>query len=338
VLGLGPRWTRYGFRRLPHRWRVAARVLYATADNSLGAELGLDFRPESSPLALTLAARAIPFASFRFNGYGNASPDAGPAGLVEQDLITVSPAVAWHIGWRDRETPATLVGAGPVMETDSLRPLAGRLEAGPVLLWTDPRPSTGAPLTDIRPDLAGFARLGLRAALELDRTGAAPMPRRGWRLEATGAVFPVGDVASGFHEAGAALAAYVPLPGGGPHVAVRLGGQVAGEGAPVEHAAWVGGRGTLRGHRWQRYRGDVAAHGSTELRVPVAPVELLIRWDLGVFALADVGRVWVDGESPGGWHTGVGGGVWLSALGQAVTIAYARGEADRFYLQLGPSF
>jgi hypothetical protein len=38
-----------------------------------------------------------------------------------------------------------------------------------------------------------------------------------------------------------------------------------------------------------------------------------------VFGNADAGRVYVDGRSPGGWHTGVGGGVWVALLDRANT-------------------
>ncbi|MDQ3243693.1 MAG: hypothetical protein M3Q09_08205, partial [Gemmatimonadota bacterium] len=67
-------------------------------------------------------------------------------------------------------------------------------------------------------------------------------------------------------------------------------------------------------------------------------VPLFVRWKLGVFGLADVGRVWLDGESPGGWHSGFGGGVWLSSLGQAFSVAFANGEGNRFYIKRGLSF
>ena len=67
-------------------------------------------------------------------------------------------------------------------------------------------------------------------------------------------------------------------------------------------------------------------------------VPLLINWNPGVFALADVGRVWLDGDSPEGWHAGFGGGVWINALGQTFSVAFARGEGNRFYLTKGMSF
>ena len=84
---------------------------------------------------------------------------------------------------------------------------------------------------------------------------------------------------------------------------------------PFHEAAFLGGPGSLRGYPFQRFAGDAAAFGSAELRQPLGQVKLLVRGRLGVFALADAGRVWMDGDSPGDWHTDVGGGLWFETLG-----------------------
>jgi hemolysin activation/secretion protein len=121
-------------------------------------------------------------------------------------------------------------------------------------------------------------------------------------------------------------------------VALRAGGALASGSFPVQHAATLGGSSTLRGYAWQRFTGETSAYGSTELRVPTGSVNLLVRWQVGMFALADIGRVWYDTQSDGGWHTGFGGGLWLSSLGKGLSLAYARGEEHRLYLGTGASF
>ena len=100
----------------------------------------------------------------------------------------------------------------------------------------------------------------------------------------------------------------------------------------------LGGRATLRGHEWNRYTGDAVAYGSTELRLPFARVELLARGDLSAIVLADAGRVWVDGQSPGGWHTAAGAGLAFETLGRVFSVVYARGEVRRVYAYLGNPF
>jgi hypothetical protein len=220
-----------------------------------------------------------------------------------------------------------------------LRPLVGRVEIGPRLVWSDAETAPGSPLAGSRHPAGGsLTRPGLRVALELDRTDRDALPRRGWRLDAEAAGWAGGDLAGPFTESSVEVRGYVPLPGAGTHLAARAGGSRVSGAFPVQHSSYVGGQGTLRGHRWQRFRGDAAAWGSAEARVPVAPLEVLVRWNVGAFAFADAGRVWLDGDSPGGWHRGYGGGIWLEALGRGASLAYARGEGDRLHLKLGLPF
>jgi hypothetical protein len=80
------------------------------------------------------------------------------------------------------------------------------------------------------------------------------------------------------------------------------------------------------------------AYGSGELRVPLARVVLLTRGDLGMILLADAGRVWLDGRSPGGWHSARGGGLSFATLGNAVSLVYAHGETGKVYGYLGLPF
>lgn len=343
VVGFGPAWKAYGFRRIPYHWTLGTRLLYSFGDNSLGAAVEGDYRYENSPLALTLDARATGFESFRFNGYGNDTDDAEGAGLIQQDRVAVTPALRWHVGWRARESDEFLVG--PEKRTaggGEVRPLVGTVDLGPTFLWTDAVPVSRSPLglSTVNPlGIGSLARLGLRTAFALDRTDRDGAPRRGWRLLGSAAGYPAAfGLSESFGEAAGEARAFVPLIGDGLHLALRGGGSRVVGAFPVQHSPFIGGRTTVRGYRWQRFRGDAAAYGSAELRAPVMPVELLIRWDLGVFGLADAGRVWFEGNSPGGWHTSYGAGLWLDALDNVVSAAWARGETDRFYLQLGLSF
>jgi hypothetical protein len=340
VAGFGPTWTRYGFRRLPYHWRADVRLLYAAGAGSVGAELGLDYRLENSPRALTLDVRAVPYDAFHFHGLGNASSNAGAKSLVPQDRVAIRPAATWHIGWRAREDEPGITDSDEERGQKGLRPLVGRLDLGPQFVWTAPRPATAAPFAStVGEGDRDLFRSGARVALELDRTDQNAAPRRGWRFRGSAAGFlAAGGVRRPFTQAEAAATAYLPLPVRESLLAFRLGGSAVSGAAPPQDTRWVGGRTTLRGHGWQRYRGDVAAFGSSELRVPVTDVQLLVRWNMGLFGLADAGRVWVGGQSPGGWHTGFGGGLWLDALGQVVSAAYAHGEEGRFYVQLGLSY
>jgi hemolysin activation/secretion protein len=140
-------------------------------------------------------------------------------------------------------------------------------------------------------------------------------------------------VGEAFGSTHAVARAWVPL--GRPFVALRAGGQMLWGGFPVHESAFLGGRTSLRGYETDRFAGDASLFGSTELHLPITTLTLLVRGELGVFGLADAGRVFVDGESPGGWHTSIGGGTWFSTLGHTLSLAYAKGETGRLYLRLG---
>jgi hypothetical protein len=335
VVGVGPRLKSYGFRRLPHHWTAGASLLVGTGNGRLALTGNFDYRGENSPLGLTLDARASQLEAFRFHGYGNDTPDIGGAlSLVDQNTLAVEPALVWHIGWRARDGLNDAFGDEGSTPRTGLRPIVGRLQLGPVLRWNDPLTQAGSPLA--APSVLGgksFAHTGFRIGVELDASDRDPVPSRGWTLSAILAAYPQGlDLPESFSTATASGAAYVPLGGSGAHVAFRAGGAMATGAFPAQYAPAIGGSSTLRGFRSQRFAGDASTNASTELRLPVGTVNFLVRSQLGVYGLADVGRVWFDGRSDGTWHTGLGGGVWLAALGKVVNLTYARGEDHRLYL------
>jgi hypothetical protein len=55
--------------------------------------------------------------------------------------------------------------------------------------------------------------------------------------------------------------------------------------------------------------------------------------------LADVGRVWLAGESSNTWHTAFGGGLWFAPFNSPIGVnaAVARGDG-RTALYLGTGF
>ena len=68
---------------------------------------------------------------------------------------------------------------------------------------------------------------------------------------------------------------------------------------------------------------------------------ILVPIDVGLLGLADVGRVYFQGTSPGGWHSGLGGGVWFAFVDRAnlLSLTVADGaEETRFYLRAGFTF
>lgn len=92
---------------------------------------------------------------------------------------------------------------------------------------------------------------------------------------------------------------------------------------PFYEAAFLGGGKSLRGYSLQRFGGDASAFGSVEVRFFVARLKILVPSDVGLFTLADAGRVWVDKKSPGGWHTDAGGGIWIAPVRRELTLSVA---------------
>jgi hypothetical protein len=82
-------------------------------------------------------------------------------------------------------------------------------------------------------------------------------------------------------------------------------------------------------------------YGNAELRLRFGRFFFVVPGELGVFGLADVGRVFLDGESSDTWHTAFGGGIWMAVLGpgNVVSAAIARSrERAALYLGLGTTF
>ena len=116
-----------------------------------------------------------------------------------------------------------------------------------------------------------------------------------------------------------------------------MGGKKVWGDPPFHELAYLGGSATVRGYTPQRFAGDAAAYGNAELRLFIKHFSV---GDVGIFGLADAGRVFLDGESSGRWHTAGGGGIWfaLANPGTAVTLAVAQGERRLVYGQLGFMF
>lgn len=313
LVGVGRSYTRYGFRREPYRYHLSGTALYAVDTGGFGVELFADHRLENSGLGVSLTATATQYESYRFFGFGNDTDgDVVASPRVTRDQATVRPAVNWERG-------GTRIGVGPIFR------------------WGDAKYDAASPMDLLQPPGAGsFAQAGALVDLAVERGSLQGAEPAGFSINAAASAYPsLLDVTDPFGRVEAHARAYVPLPGA-PFAAFRAGGaRVWGSGFPVHEAAIIGGRTTLRGFTTDRFAGDAAVYGSTELHVPLMTLELLVRGRLGVFGLADAGRVYLDGESPGGWHTSYGGGLWFTSLNRTLSLSYAEGERGRLYLRLG---
>jgi hypothetical protein len=124
---------------------------------------------------------------------------------------------------------------------------------------------------------------------------------------------------------------------------VMLGLRAAGEKLfgefPYFESAFLGGTGSLRGYPAQRFAGDASAFLSAELRCSVGRWKVLVPTEFGVFALADAGRVWVDGVSGGDVHMNAGGGIWAAPLSrEAIFSVLIAGSKEGVFVSGGIGF
>jgi hypothetical protein len=321
-VAVGPAWKRFGFRREPYAVNQQFRFMWLVQHARFGAEYEGDFRPVGRPQDHTgVLARASEMEAARFFGFGNATTDLG----LTHDHFTVferqllGDVERWHGIGRG----AWLVGGVTARFTDA-----------------EPRPGTPSALENPR-GIGDWSAGGAHAGLVLDRADSAAYHRSGWTLRVFGAGFPLtAHHAEAFGSAQGVATAYLSLGGSGPTLALRAGGERVWGGFPFQYAAYLGGSRTLRGFASDRFAGDAAAYGTAELRQPLFRTRLLVRGTLGAVGMGDAGRVWYQGDSPGGWHSAVGGGLFFTFLdrSKAVSVYYASGEQSKVYFNVGLPF
>ncbi len=321
-LGGGYAFSRYGFRKLPFAYRHRIRAGFATGAGAFRVDYLGEYHRENSGVTAQLDLRASGIEVIRFHGFGNdtKAPRSDEFYRVTQNQYRVAPSLMVPL------TPRLRFTIGPELTYVS----------------TDRRP--GRFLATINPYGVGdFGELGARASVAFDSRDHSLGPTRGVSLELGGAVHPdLWDVRKPFGEAWgiatAALTAHLPLE---PTLALRAGGRKLWGEYPFFEAAFIGDRNTVRLGSEQRYAGDASAYGTAELRLSLTRMTLVVPADVGIFGLADAGRVFLDGESSDTWHSAFGGGIWVGFLSRANTLsaAIAKGkERTRLYLQAGFGF
>src|SRR3954451_8413498 len=322
-IGGGRTLTIYGFRKYPYSSRHRFLAGIATGPWTYRLDYQGDFRREDSRTYFDLRARASGVEVISFHGFGNEIPAPGDNEFyrVTQDAYGVLPSIALPLG------PHSEVQFGPLLKYVS----------------TDNHPDRFlATLGDLY-GTGNFGELGGRLTLRHDTRDREQAAQRGLYVELTGTLYPaLWDVDSVFGEvhgeARTFLTAHAPLD---PTLALRVGGKKVWGQYPFFEAAFLGGASTVRLGTVNRYAGDASAYGSAELRLALARFELILPTQLGVFGLADVGRVYLAGESSDTWHSAFGGGLSLSYLQRAYTFSVALAAGDErtaVYVQAGFGF
>ena len=322
ILGFGRAFTRFGFRKVPYAYRVAADGRIGLGNGAMALRVSGDLRRTASRDGLSFQVEGTQLDPIHFYGFGNDTEAAEPSSfyVVRQNRLTGW--ASWYKGIGER----------------------GRISAGPIVKFTRTQLPEGRPFSAAHTGNRTFGQIGAQTRLVMDWRDELLFPRSGAVVDVGGSGYPaVWDANEEFGEVHAVASTYLtPGEGLSPTLALRVGGKHLWGDAPIHESAFLGGSATVRGYSFERFAGDAMVFGSAEARMPLARVRLLVRGDLGVLALADAGRVYLDGESPEGWHTAYGGGLWFRFQVRSTLLAasasYAYGERGIVYLKLGLPF
>lgn len=313
----------YGFRREPYASKI--RVFGGISTQAkMRLEVEGDFRAEGSSLHRRLFVGFSQLNVVNFYGFGNDTqkPDDARRYRLSRHTLRVEGAQGRQIGRSvdltaglSFEQSRTVSDENPLFVDSALVYGAGSFAQLAVFAngTLDTRDVTGATAKGVRVD----ARASFYPSIFSVQEGYT-------RLEATGSTF--------FSARSLPFNPTLALRGGASHI---LGTP------PFFNAALLGGGPSLRGYDAERFAGDTSLFGTAEFRILIDRFRVAMLGDIGALGFVDMGRVWVDGESPGNWHVGYGGGVWLTALGPQNTVsgvvAFSE-EQTSFYFWFGMPF
>ncbi len=309
VIGAGVVWRGHGFRREPYKHRLLLRAGVSTSKRFL-FEYQSDFTDVTPGVSGTLHAFLSGVDRVRFHGFGN-----------ETNRLQGS---NFHRVTQYRSLVESKLTVSPFSRTT--------FSFGPLLKITKTRAEPGRIVQDTLYGAGLFSQVGAQAAIR--------WTTRGLSLNGGARIYPaLLEVAEIFGKLHGEMRAYVSVPvRTAPTFAVRIGGTKVWGRIPFHEAAYLGGGSSLRGFELQRFAGDAAVYGSADTRLTLARFFTLFPTELGVLGLADVGRVYFQGTSPGGWHPDAGGGIWIAPLRREYTLSFTvvRGtEQTAFYLRTG---
>lgn len=345
--------TKYAFRKAPHASMQSLDVAYSTGVPGFEIGFETDNRFESTGFHWSTETRMSQIAVADFRGFGNQvlTQIAAPCGVCPLPGSTPLPDADSKY-YRVNQTqylfnPSFGYQFGPRSD----------VSVGPVVMYTVADSSASRFIAEARPyGFRRFGQAGAQVRLFHDTRMAADTGRNkggiGFKgpvspplwgtFEFTGSVFPsMWDVERNYQNLAAVATGYLTVPVlTRPVIALRAGGQKLFGDFPWFDAAFIGGSSSLRTERRQRYAGDASLYGTAEIRLPIAKFPLVFPLDVGALGFTDVARVYFDGESPGGWHRGSGGGVWIGVInpGTNLTVIATDNPERRWITSLGFAF
>lgn len=319
-VGGGVKTQGYGFRKIPYADEHLIRGGFATRAQTFRFEYEGDFRRSNSSLHGLVRGRASGIEILRFYGFGNdtSSEASDDFYKIKQNQFLLFSALGWSFGsWTTFSLGTEFKYAPITLNPDTL-------------------------LGQERPYGAkDFSQINVRFMMNYDNRDFTVSASSGFRIRIEGFYSPsVFDVDHSFGGIRGETAAYLPC--GKPlMLAFRIGGKRIFGKYPFHEAAFIGGSDTVRGFPRERFAGDASLYGSAELRITLGKTVILVPGEFGIFGLADIGRVFLKGESSRKWHSAAGGGFFFSAFDLATTFSLAVAtceERTSVYFKAGFSF
>ena len=307
----------YGFRDVPYSNLFKADIGYSLLHRGVAINLLDDKRFEGTDVHVPVTAQLTQIEMVEFRAFGNELPDTHDGFHdIRQTQRNFRPAVGFSLN------PASDVTLGPIVRYTTTDSIANRF------------------ISQLNPYGAGnFGQAGLqlRAHYETRYLPDTLKPRGVFELN--GSSYPSAwDVKSAYSSIDGFAAAFFTIPvAKKPVLALRAGGKKLFGDFPYFDAAFLGGSSSLRAEERQEYAGDESIYGNSEIRLPVAQFPFILPLDFGLIGFADAGRVYVNGDSPGGWHSAVGGGFWVGFLnpGMNFNVMFTNRSSKRVITSLG---
>jgi hypothetical protein len=336
MLAVGLSRQAWGFRRFPYASLQAVQLQFSTGRQDFKLNYDGEFRRENSTLYLVVDAQASGLENLNYFGAGNDTSSAPPPDGDES--------------FYDAESDTLRLTLGPRWAHSRVFESYLAAEAK----WTHTPPDQSGFIGTDQPYGTGdFGQVGLKAGLDLDTRGhrlagtvgdqfrADGKPTlSGVRLKGEGFYYPKAwDAQAAFGAVEGEVRGY--LVGRHAMVAARAGGRRLFGDYPWFESAFVGSSRNLRGYRKNRFAGDGSLYGSVEARLWLFRGRLIAPGRWGVFGLADVGRVFLEGDPSDTWHPSYGGGIFFQMLTLNTVFhgAVAHGdEGTRWYVDYGFGF
>jgi hypothetical protein len=322
--------VKYGFRKEPYKSMQSAMFEFKTKRGAFAASYAADVRWNAPGFATLVETSVDGAKNYNFYGFGNETTgEEDEFTEADQQLGELFTSMVAY----ENKRRTLFVALGPDM-----RYAKSRAAADTLIGTTQPY------------GFGDFGEIGVRARVQGDTRGrslaagiAALSP--GGKVDFTGLTFSADlrsypkawDVTETFTSAEASATGYwqatddLVLSG-------RIGGQKVWGSYPWFESAFIGGSDTVRGYGRNRYAGDASAYANAQMNLGLFNLNLILPLRVGILGLADVGRVWVSGESSKKWHPAYGGGIFVRVLTTRIAfhgILAHSADGSHFYVNIG---